>query len=187
MHTSFPNALTVLRIFISALLVFLLALPGFDARGALVGLFTLGCLTDFLDGMLARRWKSVSGWGRVMDPLADKVLILSVLVMLTGKSLVPGWITALFVVRELWVTGIRSYRLMPASRGGKLKMIFQSFGLLLILLQHSTTLTEIGVALLLGALVLGYASMVQYMLHFSDPFLSAETKGLCYTKGKSHT
>jgi CDP-diacylglycerol--glycerol-3-phosphate 3-phosphatidyltransferase len=187
MHASFPNALTVSRIFISALLVFFLALPGFVPKQVLIGLFTLGCLTDFLDGMLARRWKTVSGWGRVMDPLADKVLILSVLVMLTEKSLVPGWITALFVIRELWVTGVRSFRLMPASKGGKLKMAFQSLGLILILLQGSTTLTSLGIAFLLGALVLGYASMFQYMARFSDPLLSAESMDLCYTKTKNRT
>jgi CDP-diacylglycerol--glycerol-3-phosphate 3-phosphatidyltransferase len=182
-YVFFPNALTVSRVLISALLVFLLSWPNETAPGLLAGLFAVGCLTDFLDGVLARRWQSVSGWGKVMDPLADKVLILSVLVMLTERALVPGWIAALFVVRELWVTGIRSKARMSASRLGKLKMFLQSLGLFLILLQRPGSLATIGLASLFGALAAGYGSMIDYMFRFrNDREFSSSQGDLCYTK-----
>ena len=182
-YVFFPNALTVSRVLISALLVFLLSWSNETAPSILAGLFAVGCLTDFLDGVLARRWQSVSGWGKVMDPLADKVLILSVLVMLTERALVPGWIAALFVVRELWVTGIRSKALMSASRLGKLKMFLQSLGLFLILLQRPGSLAAIGLVCLFGALAAGYGSMIDYMFRFrNDREFSSSQSDLCYTK-----
>lgn len=179
----FPNALTVSRVLISALLVFLLSWPDEIAPNLLAGLFAVGCLTDFLDGVLARRWQSVSVWGKLMDPLADKVLILSVLVMLTERTLVPGWTTALFVVRELWVTGIRSKVRMSASRLGKLKMLLQSLGLFLILLQSPGSLAATGLVCLFGGLAAGYGSMIDYMLRSrSDREFSSSHGDLCYTR-----
>jgi len=173
----------VSRVLISVLLVFLLSWPDETAPSLLAGLFAVGCLTDFLDGVLARRWQSVSVWGKLMDPLADKVLILSVLVMLTERTLVPGWTTALFVVRELWVTGIRSKVRMSASRLGKLKMLLQSLGLFLILLQSPGSLAATGLVCLFGGLAAGYGSMIDYMLRFrSDREFSSSHGDLCYTR-----
>lgn len=183
MYAFFPNALTASRVLVSALLVFLLSWPYETDSFILAGLFAVGCLTDFLDGILARRWQSVSGWGKVMDPLADKVFILSVLVMLTERSIVPGWITVLFVVRELWVTGIRSNLQMSASRLGKIKMFLQSLGLFMILLQKTPgSLTDIGLGCLWGALAVGYGSMIEYMLRFSKNRESSSNRNLCYSK-----
>ncbi|MEM1422839.1 MAG: CDP-diacylglycerol--glycerol-3-phosphate 3-phosphatidyltransferase [Planctomycetota bacterium] len=149
-----PNALTVLRLFMTVACVGLLA--GYDASapsgvlawGALA-LFVVASATDALDGYLARRWHAVSRFGRVMDPLADKVLVLGVFIVLAGPNFVDdagrlvtgvaAWMPVVALTRELLVTSLRAaYERagvdFSATWTGKLKMIAQVGGLALVLL-----------------------------------------------------
>ncbi|MEM7681420.1 MAG: CDP-diacylglycerol--glycerol-3-phosphate 3-phosphatidyltransferase [Planctomycetota bacterium] len=142
-----PNALTVLRLILSAGLFVGLAFydhaaagPGHPFLLIALGLFVVAAVTDALDGHLARKWNVESAFGRVADPVADKVLIMGTAVFLAGPAFatpegqvtgVLPWMAVLMLLREFLVTAIRSE---VESRGvkfganvwGKLKMILQS-------------------------------------------------------------
>ncbi|MEM8834790.1 MAG: CDP-diacylglycerol--glycerol-3-phosphate 3-phosphatidyltransferase [Planctomycetota bacterium] len=151
-----PNALVLLRLVLTVIvLAMLAAFDGTDeSNGHLAiatALFVIAALTDAIDGWLARRWDAVTVFGRVMDPLADKVLVLGAFVMLAGPNLatsgVAPWMVVVMVTRELLVTSLRG---MLEGRGidfsaaaiGKAKMIAQSVGapaiMLLVLLASET-------------------------------------------------
>jgi len=139
-----PNQLTVLRLVLSA--AFFVVLSVSVQRWALVlsmVLFVIAAVTDALDGYLARRWKVESTFGRIVDPFADKVLVLGALIMLAGASL-PGagvapWMVVVMLTRELLVTAIRGVvesagHQFGANVWGKWKMILQSVVVPVILL-----------------------------------------------------
>lgn len=148
-HT--PNALTIARLGLTGVFLLILAGTSPDPRGWSAGLlaataiFVLAAGTDALDGFLARRWNAVSRFGRVADPFADKVLILSAFVMLASPALGPhsgvaSWMVVLILARELLVTTIRGvYETegvdFSASFSGKLKMVVQSIAVPVALLD----------------------------------------------------
>lgn len=179
-----PNALTLSRLAMAAVFFWLLAMhrPAVDAivrtdsvverlGGAwretpellvATALFVVAALTDALDGFLARRWKVISRFGRVMDPLADKVLVLGAFVMLAGPGFVredaegawlvtrfEPWMVVVVLTRELLVTSLRGVLEaegldFSAGLSGKLKMIAQSVAVPLILLIVALTPTDRG-------------------------------------------
>jgi CDP-diacylglycerol--glycerol-3-phosphate 3-phosphatidyltransferase len=101
---------------------------GGDALAATV--FALASFTDALDGWIARRRKSVSTFGKLMDPLADKLLITAALVSLVSLNRVSAWVAMVIIAREFAVTGLRQLamehgQVLPASIWGKLKTVFQ--------------------------------------------------------------
>src|SRR3954451_10016052 len=125
-----PNVLTVLRILLVPVLVaaLLQEAGGGDALAAAV--FALASVTDALDGWIARRRKSVSTFGKLMDPLADKLLITAALVSLVSLNRVSAWVAMVIIAREFAVTGLRQLameqgQVIPASLWGKLKTVFQ--------------------------------------------------------------
>jgi CDP-diacylglycerol--glycerol-3-phosphate 3-phosphatidyltransferase len=125
-----PNVLTVLRILLVPVLVALLlqeAGAG-DALAAVV--FILASITDALDGWIARRRKIVSTFGKLMDPLADKLLITAALVALVSLQRVSAWVAMVIIAREFAVTGLRQLAMehgevIPANVWGKLKTVCQ--------------------------------------------------------------
>lgn len=134
-----PNALTIARLVLTGGFVVILAWAGRDTDlGAAwlwlgAGLFVVAGVTDAADGYLARRWNAVSVFGRIVDPFADKILILSAFVMLADagpRSPIAGWMAVVVLARELLVTTIRGVyegRGVDFSAGttGKIKMILQ--------------------------------------------------------------
>jgi len=126
-----PNQLTVARLVLAFVFVALLSLEGL-AYGATAGLvvFSVAAFTDFLDGHIARSRGLITNFGKLMDPLADKVLIGAGFVILVQLGLVPAWIVVLILAREFLVTGLR---LLASSEGivlaaeslGKFKTIAQ--------------------------------------------------------------
>jgi CDP-diacylglycerol--glycerol-3-phosphate 3-phosphatidyltransferase len=139
-----PNLLTFFRIFLIPGLVVLLLDPG-PTESILAALtFFLACWTDFLDGYLARRHGLSTTLGQLLDPLADKLIVMSALVMLAAcgpEPRVPAWVVVLIVGRELAVTGLRAIAVgegivLAADELGKYKMIFQMFALHGLLLHH---------------------------------------------------
>ena len=157
-QTHLPNALTMLRVVLTGAFVLVLALrprpfgtplESLDA-GLLVacGLFVVAAVTDALDGHLARKWKVVSKFGRIMDPFADKVLILGAFIMLAGPAFttstghvvsgVAAWMVVVILARELLVTSIRAIMEgdgidFSAGWAGKAKMILQAIVVPIIL------------------------------------------------------
>lgn len=139
-NANLANIITVLRILLAPVFIGLL-LADDHADGALryiaAALFVVAIATDGVDGAIARRQNLVTDAGKLLDPIADKVLIGSALVSLSLLGELPWWVTVVIMVREIGITVYRfavlSDRVIPASRGGKLKTIAQSVAISLAL------------------------------------------------------
>jgi CDP-diacylglycerol--glycerol-3-phosphate 3-phosphatidyltransferase len=136
-----PNVLTVLRIMlVPALVVALLGnTPGGDVLAAVV--FALASLTDFIDGYLARARDSITTFGKLMDPLADKLLIVAALISLVSLHRLAAWVATVIITRELAVTVLRLGAtqmgvVMAASMFGKVKTCLQIAAILAVIAVH---------------------------------------------------
>ena len=139
------NVLTVLRI--ALVPVFVVALlwdhgQGVALRLVALGLFLLAAATDRFDGWIARRNNLVTDLGKLLDPIADKLLMGAALVCLSLLGNLPWWVTVVILVRELGITVMRffllRYLVLPASKGGKLKTVLQTAAIAVFLLPlHS--------------------------------------------------
>lgn len=136
-----PNKLTVSRLYMTALMVLFLSIHFQYSYLAAFFLFILAAITDALDGHLARTKYGVSDFGKLMDPLADKVLTSAAFISFVQLNMIPAWFAVTIVTREFMVTGLRLLvagrgTIMPAGIWGKLKTIFQmiaiSLGLLML-------------------------------------------------------
>jgi CDP-diacylglycerol---glycerol-3-phosphate 3-phosphatidyltransferase len=175
--TTLPNVLTYCRMATIPLIVALMASSSASAQNVAFVVFCLASLTDFLDGHLARRSNTVTSIGKLLDPLADKLLTTAVLIMLIPKVHCFGfyaWLVFLIVGREITITGLRSIAaanglMINASRMGKNKMVSQTVALLFLLpvvpSLHSA-MTFLGVCFLWISLVLGYVSAGDYFVGF---------------------
>ena len=132
------NGLTVLRLALVPVFVVLLVRRGAGWRIAAFVAFGVASLTDLLDGELARRRGLITDFGKIADPIADKALTGSALVTLSLLGELPWWVTAVILVRELAVTGLRfwviRHGVIAASRGGKAKTILQLVAISLYIL-----------------------------------------------------
>jgi CDP-diacylglycerol--glycerol-3-phosphate 3-phosphatidyltransferase len=136
---NWANRLTLLRIALSFLLIGWLLLPGFLAKLAASITFGLAALTDLWDGRLARRRGEVTDFGILMDPIADKILVLAAFVSFVQVGLVPAWMVVLMATREFLITGLRLFALgrgcvLPAEAAGKHKTVSQMVAISLILI-----------------------------------------------------
>ncbi|RLB54838.1 MAG: CDP-diacylglycerol--glycerol-3-phosphate 3-phosphatidyltransferase [Deltaproteobacteria bacterium] len=105
------------------------------------GLFALASITDYLDGWLARRRGLITVLGKFLDPLADKLIVASTLVMLIPLGRIPAWVVVLLLARELAITGLRGIAsseglVIAASQGGKWKTAFQLVGILALIIHY---------------------------------------------------
>jgi CDP-diacylglycerol--glycerol-3-phosphate 3-phosphatidyltransferase len=175
-----PNVLTLIRIAIVPVIVWLLTDPGPLAGFLAALLFFIAALTDYFDGYLARKYGIVTTLGKFLDPLADKLIVVSVLIMLAAmpcasgvavcEPRVPAWLVVVIVGRELAVTGLRSIAsgegiTLGAEELGKYKMIFQMFALVGLLLHYRYLHVDFhagGMYFLWIALLLGLWSAVDY-------------------------
>lgn len=144
-----PNAITVVRILLAPVFFWLLLADGGDDGGLRIAaalLFIVAIATDGIDGHIARSRGLVTDLGKLLDPIADKVLTGAALVGLSILMELPWWVTAVILVREIGITVFRmavlSDRVIPASRGGKLKTIVQSVAISLALLPLWAVLGE---------------------------------------------
>ena len=130
---SVPNALTVLRILLIPVLVWLL-LEGEDVWAAAV--FAIASATDFADGYLARRNSDITTFGKAMDPVADKLLVIAALVVLVTEDRLAVWVAAVIVVREVAVTlaRMRAPGVIAAANWGKLKTGLQVLAIFFLIL-----------------------------------------------------
>ena len=148
-----PNQLTVFRIILIPVFIILLSVPyawqSLDVTGVMLPLnwllaaivFAVASITDFLDGQIARRQHLVTNFGKFADPLADKLLVMTALIFLTGFNVVPAWMTAVIVIRELAVTGLRTLivenngKVLAAQMPGKIKTFSQMFAIFFLYLK----------------------------------------------------
>jgi len=167
------NALTVLRLALVPVFAwFLLQDGGHSTRYRLLaaGVFVVATATDRIDGDIARAKGLVTDFGTVSDPIADKALMGMALVGLSIIGLLPWWVTAVVVVREVGVTALRfvviRHGVMPASRGGKVKTALQAIAILLYVLPLplSGFWHSLAVVVMASAVVVTVATGVDYVL-----------------------
>lgn len=173
MHTlrlNVPTVLTLSRIVLIPF--FVLSVYQHPLLGALV--FGIASLTDFLDGYLARRSGQITKFGIIMDPIADKFLVISALVVLVDMERISAWMAIILIVRDFLITALRVVALskdivMPAEIGGKLKTGAQISSILCLILMGSIfniDLYDIGIVLLWIALALSVLSGIKYTVSF---------------------
>ena len=127
---SLPNLLTVFRILLVPVLVAALLSLGPEADVIAAGVFVLASMTDALDGWIARRRKQITTFGKLMDPLADKLLVTSALVSLVALDRLQAWVAMVIIAREFAVTGLRQVAIeqghvLGANSWGKIKTVLQ--------------------------------------------------------------
>jgi len=166
-----PNALTVLRILgVPVFLWLLLREGGDDAswRWWAFGVFALLMITDRLDGELARRNNLITDFGKIADPIADKALMIGALVGLNVIGVLPWWVTVIIVVRELGITVwrmvlLRQGKVVPASKGGKLKTVLQTLAVGLFIMPVSWLFWPAWIVMI-AAIAVTVWTGVQYLL-----------------------
>lgn len=162
-----PNILTVLRILLIPALIASFYIEDTAVHYFAAGIFAFASITDYFDGVLARVLRAQSSFGRVLDPIADKLLVASTLMMLVHFNRVPIVPTIAILCREILVSGLREYLAdikvnLPVSSLGKVKTAVQMIAIILLLLGESGTgilyADIIGDALIWSAAILTLAS-----------------------------
>ncbi len=170
-----PNALTLSRLCLIPVFVALSALEGSPTIALVTAaVFGLASLTDWLDGYVARRRQQITDLGKLLDPVADKLLVLAALVVMVEASRAPAWLVILLLAREFAVTALRavaamSGQVIPAERLGKLKMGAQTAAILVLILEPALPgwSHPVGLTLLVVATILALLSASQYALAYS--------------------
>jgi CDP-diacylglycerol--glycerol-3-phosphate 3-phosphatidyltransferase len=171
-----PNKLTLARIFlVPIIIVFLIAgekVPNYTA----CAIFLAAVFTDWLDGRIARSTRQVTTLGKLLDPIADKLLISTALIALVQVGRAPAWMVVLIVGRELAITGLRTIAasqsiIIDASRFGKYKMLAEVAAVTLLILDWSprlgiVALPSVGLLCLWGAMGLSIVSGIDYFFKF---------------------
>ena len=177
-----PNIITLIRIgFIPPVL---LCIDDYDPKLSALAcvLFLIAAISDALDGYLARRLGLVTVVGKFLDPLADKLIVLSTLVILAAAGRAPAWLVVVLLTRELAVTGLRAIAsqqglVIAAGRGGKIKTALQLVGIAFLLVHfeypilyfdYQLDFHEVGIYLLYLSLVMSVLSAFEYFKFFAD-------------------
>ena len=134
-----PDKLTISRIFLTFLFMFFLFSSGVILKILALVTFLVASFTDFLDGFIAKRKNISTDFGKIMDPIADKFLVIAAFLAFVEMKLVPAWIVLIIVLREITITGLRlaAYakgKVIPADKAGRHKMVSQVVAIFVILL-----------------------------------------------------
>ena len=136
-----PNKLTLLRILLVPVFVVFMALPveWSWTKWVALGIYIVASITDCLDGHISRKYNMVTKFGKIMDPLADKLLVSAGFVMLAGLNIIPAWIVVIIIFRDFFVTSLRMFGAdnnsdLAANFSGKIKTVFQLIGVCLAIL-----------------------------------------------------
>jgi len=139
--------------------------------------FTVASLTDLLDGYLARKYQLVTNLGKLLDPLADKILVLGTMVFLVALNRLPGWMVVVVLSRELAVTSLRGVAgadgvVIAASKLGKYKTVFQDVALGFVMLYYpvyGANVYAVGMVSMMAAVILTIWSGIDYFWAFRKP------------------
>lgn len=171
-----PNKLTVGRV---------IAVPFFIAAFMMkmyivsLVIFALASLTDLLDGKIARARGLVTNFGKIMDPLADKILVYSALCLFIDIKLIPGWALIIILAREFTVAGMRTVaasegRVLAAGMSGKIKTVLQMIAVIVLILSlglpEYSAILFIGKCIFYASLIMTVYSGVEYVLQNKDVF-----------------
>ena len=170
------NKLTILRVLmIPAFLVVLYwGFPG--CRYVALGIYIVACLTDLLDGYIARHYNQISDFGKFMDPLADKMLVMAAMCYFVECGQMPGWCLAIVLLREFAVSGMRLVaveqgRVIAAAWSGKVKTASTMVCLCLMLVFESNLLNVVCIAVVVATTVY---SGIEYFAKNLDVFKEAD-------------
>ena len=173
MHTT-ASKITMLRV---AMIPVFLVLAYTDHRIIATVVFILASLSDLLDGYIARHYNQVSNFGKFMDPLADKILVLSAMCFLVEKGQMPGWVVAIILFREFAVSGLRlvaaeKQRVIAAAWSGKVKTTCTMVGLcfMLVFTQYPWLNMLVSAVILITTVYSG----VEYFMKNKDVFKDAD-------------
>ena len=175
-----PNTLTFIRILLVPVYIGLFSTPTVERSILAAAVFGLAALTDLLDGYIARQRAQVTKIGRLIDPIADKFLVISGLILLVQFQRVEAWLAIALIIRDLAVTGVRA---IAASRGliiaagtlGKYKVVLQIIAIILLTLEGAVSLSVlnlhlVGTVTLYVALIFSLVSAGQYLLEAWNEF-----------------
>lgn len=126
-----PNKLTILRIVLAFIFMGIILVEGLCAKALALLIFSLASLTDYFDGKIARSRGLVTSFGKLMDPIADKLLMLAAFLAFVELELVPAWMVVVIIAREFLITGVRLFaaskgKVLAAAKAGKHKTISQA-------------------------------------------------------------
>ena len=177
-----PNLITMIRVGAVPVLVWLLYMPGSWPPWMAAVLFFVAGISDFLDGWLARRMNWESTVGQFLDPVADKLLVSSMLVMLVIIQMIPAWITVAIICREMIVTGMRLVAAtkgfsVPSDMAGKSKTALQMTAIFLLLLPGPIWGIDTkfwGALVLWAAVIITIWSGTAYYLRFKRKLKQAD-------------
>ncbi|MCI9469240.1 MAG: CDP-diacylglycerol--glycerol-3-phosphate 3-phosphatidyltransferase [Oscillospiraceae bacterium] len=132
------NKITIFRVICIPVFIVLMYLEAPWTQYAALAVFVIASLSDFLDGYIARHYNQVSNFGKFMDPLADKMLVVTAMLLFVEQGRMPGWMLALVVGREFAVSGLRLVaveqgRVIAAAKSGKIKTAATMVGIILML------------------------------------------------------
>lgn len=169
-----PNTISMLRIGVIPILFFLLLSPGPVMSLVIALLFIVAALTDLLDGYIARRYQIVTTMGKFLDPIADKLIVNTAMIMLIPIRRIPAWIVAVIIIRDFAVDGIRSIAssegmIIHASPLGKRKTLCQIFAVSALMIHYPFLGADahlVGMVILSIALVLTVISGIDYFVKF---------------------
>jgi len=173
-----PNALTAARIFMIPVFLglFLASFRGHEY--AALGVFLAAALTDLVDGLLARRTNKTTELGALLDPVADKLLITTAVILLVGAGRLPSWLAVVIIGREVAVTGFRAMaaskgQVIPAGWAGKVKMNLETYAVAVYILGKDILgrLFLVGEVMLGLAVVLAVYSAAGYFVKFGPSVL----------------
>jgi len=164
-----PNKLSLIRIFLVPIIVALLLTDTNLSMPIALIIFLLAALTDWLDGYIARKSKQITSLGKLLDPMADKLLISSALISLVEIARAQAWIVVIIVSREIAITGLRSVAasqgvVIAASKMGKYKVISEILAISFLILNKFPYLGEI---LLYLDMILAVISGIEYIIKFN--------------------
>ncbi|HOJ51343.1 MAG TPA: CDP-diacylglycerol--glycerol-3-phosphate 3-phosphatidyltransferase [Syntrophales bacterium] len=169
-----PNTITMLRLLIIPVLFFLLLSPNQFWSLVLAVIFILASLTDLLDGYLARKYELVTTMGKFLDPIADKLVINTAMILMIPIGRIPAWVVAIIIIRDFVVDGIRTIAtsegvVIQASGWGKKKTLCQVFAVSALMIHYPFLGADahvVGTVLLFLALILSVYSGLEYLVKF---------------------
>lgn len=169
-----PNTITLLRISVIPVLFLLLLSPGRTLSLIIAALFILAAITDLLDGYIARKYGIVTKMGKLLDPVADKIIVSTAMILMIPIGHIPAWIVALIIVRDFAVDGMRNIAssdglVIPASKLGKQKTLSQIIAVSSLIIHYPLFGIDahlVGIIILYFALILTIWSGVNYFVEF---------------------
>lgn len=181
-----PNTISLVRIGVIPILFFLLLSPGPLMSIVIAILFIAAALTDLLDGYVARKYHIVTTMGKFLDPIADKLIVNTAMIMLIPIGRIPTWIVAIIIIRDFIVDGIRNIAsseglVIDASPLGKRKTLCQIFAVSALMIHYpffGADAHAVGMVILSIALILTILSGIEYFIKFYRTSIKKSIKNI---------